>query len=121
MANFDQHIQKVRENIDFLNQIRTHQPRNLNWEVTVCYYIAVHLVNAHIAIKGDLHPRTHKDTKKLLDYGGSFVNTRLPEDVYLNFISLTSLTRFSRYMYDLQSSDTSRRAFINENKNKRKL
>lgn len=113
MADFDRHIQRVRENMEFLTQIRTLQLRNWDWEVTVCYYVAVHLVNAHLATR-NLHPTTHDETKKYINPQGVFNNQRLPEKVYEEFMFLTNQSRVSRYMHNPGNKDPSESTVINE-------
>jgi hypothetical protein len=115
MADFNRHLLRVQENVEFLKQIRTLQPRNWDWEVTVCYYVAVHLVNAHLA-KSNLHPITHDETKKIINPQGVFDNQRLPEKVYEEFMFLTNQSRVSRYMYHPRHKDPLQASVINKNK-----
>ncbi len=64
--------------------------------VTVCFYSALHFINAHLSIF-NLQFRKHKDAKAALNpYSKS--PAKIPPDEYSAYISLQSLSRRSRYL-----------------------
>ena len=99
MASFRDHISQAEENISFLFQIRTLPDRNLSWEVTVCYYIAVHLMNARIADKLQVTFDNHSDINKNLFYDKNS-SARIFRKVFITYKELTRLSRISRYLMD---------------------
>ena len=71
-------------------------PSQFDWQVTICFYTAVHLINCHLANFG-LQYRKHKDVKDALN-PYTISPAKLPEDEYSAYISLQSLSRRSRYL-----------------------
>lgn len=69
----------------------------MDWQVTVCFYAALHLVNAHLA-RFSLQYRSHTDAKHALNPEKVASPTKLPDDEYAAYISLQMLSRRSRYL-----------------------
>lgn len=96
MANFDDHIRQANHNLQFLECINKNCNQHYDWQVTVCFYTALHLVNAHLATQS-LQYRKHKDVKDALNpYSHSPV--KLPEQEYTAYATLQSLSRRARYL-----------------------
>ena len=68
-----------------------------DWQVTVCFYTAMHLVNAHLS-KHNLQYRKHKDVNHALNPDVALSVSKLPETEYDSYIVLQSLSRRSRYL-----------------------
>jgi len=98
MANFADHVSHAKHNLEFLSGINHSHNGYFDWQVTVSYYTALHLINSHIAKQSNMHFRTHYDTKNAINPFGSFVNTRLPENIYTSYIKLEILSRRARYL-----------------------
>ena len=69
-----------------------------DWQVTICYYSAVHTINAFLAEKADLHYRTHEDVKNAINPYNPLSIYKLSVDVYLSYTKLEGLSRRSRYL-----------------------
>lgn len=95
MASHEVHIEQVKSNLDFLGKINATM--NWDWQVTVCFYTAVHLVNAHLA-KFNLHYRSHHDVEAALNPKNIVSLTKLPEDIYYDYERLSQLSRRARYL-----------------------
>ena len=68
MANFADHIAQAQKNLQFLQEISGKlSTQYWDWNVTVCYYVAVHLVNSHIASTTNQHYRKHEEVSKALN------------------------------------------------------
>lgn len=104
MAQFDDHIQQARKNLAFLSSINQTVPDCLDWQVTVAFYSALHLVNAHLARHG-MSYRKHVDVKDALNPEKSLSVTKLPEDIYVSYITLQSLSRRARYLVEEKDSN----------------
>ncbi|MEQ8423499.1 MAG: hypothetical protein RIA63_02240 [Cyclobacteriaceae bacterium] len=65
--------------------------------MTVCFYTALHLVNAHLS-KYQLQYRKHKDVNYALNFANALSPARLPEDEYIAYNALKSLSRKRRYL-----------------------
>jgi hypothetical protein len=89
VATFQEHINQAKCNIAFLQNINNIVDDCIDWQVTVAFYTALHLVNAHISSNG-LQYRRHTDVKDVL--------LKLPEDEYTSYVSLQSLSRRARYL-----------------------
>lgn len=96
MPSFEEHIVQVNRNLKFLANINKSVPDCCDWQITVCFYTALHLVNAHLS-KFGLQYRKHSDVNHAINFA-TFSPGRLPEDVYIAYMSLQSLSRRSRYL-----------------------
>lgn len=96
MADFQAHIQQANRNLSVLSGINKHIKDSWDWQVTCCYYVAVHLMNAHIAKTVNLHYKTHVEVKKAI-YNDLWP-CKVSDDVYTSFASLENLSRRSRYL-----------------------
>lgn len=97
MATFSEHIQQAKRNLAFLQNINQTVPDSIDWQVTVAFYTALHLVNAHITNSG-LQYRRHTDVKDALNPFNKLSLSRLAEEEYTAYISLQSLSRRARYL-----------------------
>ncbi|MCL4482116.1 MAG: hypothetical protein M1445_05795 [Bacteroidetes bacterium] len=98
MASFADHISQSRKNLSFLQDISNLSVQYWDWDVTVCYYVAVHLVNSHIASVSDLHYRKHEEVSNALNPYINLSLTKVTETVYLAYTQLQNLSRRSRYL-----------------------
>jgi len=91
------HISQVKHNLEFLSNISTNTPNCVDWQVTCCFYCALHLVNAYLASKG-LQYRKHVDVYDVINpYKAANVH-KLPEDIFVSYKALDNLSRRSRYL-----------------------
>lgn len=97
MAQFDDHITQANRNLNFLSAINRNVTDCCDWQVTACFYAALHLVNAHLS-KYNLQYRKHKDVNYALNFASTTSPARLPENEYLAYTALQSLSRRSRYL-----------------------
>ncbi len=98
MASFEEHISQSKKNLNFLSKINSDCNDYWDWQVTTCFYVAVHLVNAHIAKKSNLHYRTHSEVKNALNPYVQLSLTKLNEAEYLAYSKLMNLSRRARYL-----------------------
>lgn len=97
MASFDEHIAHAKSNLDYLSKINTHVNDRWDWQVTTCFYTALHLMNAHIAKKANKNYLSHTRVDQALNPYGLSV-AKLDEDTYSSYNSLSNLSRRSRYL-----------------------
>lgn len=96
MANFNSHLLQAKRNLSFLSEIESS--RAFDWKVTVSFYTALHLINAHIADKANLHYVTHKDLDIYLYPNNSMSLCKLDEDTFVAYKGLLNLSRRARYL-----------------------
>ncbi len=97
MAQFEDHIRQAKKNIEFLSKANSLIPDSYDWQVTVCFYVALHLVNAHLAKTG-MHYRTHSDVNHAINPYNAVSPNKLDEQAYTSYIKLSQLSRRSRYL-----------------------
>jgi len=98
LASFEEHTRQVRHNLKFLESINKLDSANWDWQVTTCFYIAVHLINAHIARKSDQHYRSHELVNNAINPFNRISITKLSEELYISYIKLQNLSRRARYL-----------------------
>lgn len=116
MASFENHIAQSKSNIKFLLQTNKSGREFWDWQVTTCFYVAVHLVNAHIAKVADLHYNTHENVKNVLNPHNPMSVCKVPEDVYLDYAKLEGLSRRSRYLCNHERNGNSGNAYMTYDK-----
>lgn len=98
MASFTEHIRQATSNLLFLTETNSKNQQFWDWQVTTGYYVAVHIINAHLDKVANLHYRTHEDVKNAINPFNSTSLCKIPQDVYLNFQKLEGLSRRARYL-----------------------
>ena len=96
MADYQAHIAQAKRNLTFLAGINQQLTDTWDWQVTAAYYVAVHLMNGHLAKKANLHYKTHADVKNALF--ARLSPCKIPDDIYTSFVKLENLSRRSRYL-----------------------
>ena len=97
MPNFVDHINKAIHNFKFLEQVNLHIPNSIDWQITVCYYTSLHLINAHLANFG-VQYRKHKDVQNILNPGNPTSLAKIDTEPFVKYRDLELLSRKSRYM-----------------------
>jgi len=106
LAKYEDHIQQANRNLNFLASINNSIKDCFDWQVTVCFYAALHFVNAHLSKYG-LQYRKHKDVNFALNFANTTSPARLPEDEYVAYTALQSLSRRSRYLVNEKDDNLS--------------
>lgn len=110
MASFEEHIHQAQKNLSFLAVTNLNSRLSWDWQITICYYVCVHIVNAHIAKTADLHYRTHEAVKNVLNPHNQTSVCKIPEEVYLSYAKLEALSRRARYLCNDDKSNYSQNA-----------
>lgn len=105
MPDFNGHVNQAKANLDFLEQINQHQNKRWDWQVTAVFYVAVHLINAHIVNKTGNHYNTHAKADIAINPENATSISKLPELEYLAYSKLQSLSRRSRYLYEHKETE----------------
>ena len=119
MADFQAHINQAKRNLSVLHQVNQNTANNSwDWQVTIAYYVAVHLMNAHIAKKGNLHYKTHEKVKIALFDERS--TCKIPDDIYTAYVKLENLSRRARYLCHEDRKGDNEHAFFTYDKHLKK-
>jgi hypothetical protein len=118
VAAFDDHIRQAKGNISILSEFNKKIDNGWDWQVTIAYYVAVHLMNAHLAKKANLHYKTHESVKNALFSITSVA--KIPDDIYTAYVKLEGLSRRSRYLCHEDSSSQLHLPFLTYDKHLKK-
>ena len=97
MAKVEDHLNQARSNLKFLEFVNQKAFEFIDWQVTVCFYTGLHLINAHLA-KHQLQYRSHTDVKNAINPKNVLAISKLPENEYVAYVTLQMLSRRSRYL-----------------------
>lgn len=111
MATFEQHLQQAKNNLIFLKEIND-KSKFFDWQVTTCFYTAVHLINAHLAKCADLHYKTHEETKIAINPDNPLSMCKIEEGVFDKYVSLEKLSRRARYLCNDTGAPDDHRPFL---------
>jgi hypothetical protein len=98
LASYQDHVTQAGKNLDFLVGINTNCRPFIDWQVTTCFYVGVHLINAFLAKEADLHFGSHQKVQDAISPDSSIAKTRLDNDTYLAYKKLRNLSRRARYL-----------------------
>lgn len=98
MAGFNEHITQAKNNLLFLEQTNANAKQFWDWQVTVCFYTALHLMNAHIVKKTKKNYISHSASLNVINPYKQMSLAKIPENVYIAYDSLMQLSRRSRYL-----------------------
>lgn len=119
MPNFLEHLRKSNENLVFLEKISNFD-NYWDWKVTVSFYVALHLINAHIAKKIDAHYRSHNKVENAINPFNEMSPTKLNDDIYKSYIKLQNLSRRARYLVHDKPDEKSDNVFFTYDKHFKK-
>lgn len=115
MASFDEHIARANSNLAFFQTVNS-TGNFFDWQATVCFYCAVHLVNSRIAKEANLHYRSHEDVKHAISPYNSTSVCKIDEKTNTAYIALEKIARRARYLCNDASSNEQERAFLTYDK-----
>lgn len=108
MANHSEHLNQAVKNIVFLENVNLNIPESWDWQVTISFYSALHLANAHIAHTINQHYRTHGKVSEALNTFITVNPSKFDEEAYLSYLALQGLSRRSRYLCSDKDDEASK-------------
>lgn len=111
MPDFKDHIYQAKNNLEVLEFVNT-SGKYYDWQVTLCFYAALHFVNAHLAQCNNSHYRTHMQVDQAINPNILLSVSKLDEDTYVVYTSLFKLSKRSRYMVNENPANKETRAFF---------
>lgn len=117
---YNDHLHQSRNNLKFLEFVNNHTTQYHDWEVTSCYCVAVHLVNAYLSLYESQIWR-HYEVMELLK---QFRNQAfIPDTFFRAYYKLRHLSRRSRYLVNERNANTASVVayYIDENHLKKAL
>lgn len=98
MAKYVDYIQQAKSNLTFLNDVNKHSSSSFDWQVTISFYVGVHLVNAFLQKERGMSFNSHTETFSAINFANSLSPYRFSEEDYLAYRRLYNLSRRSRYL-----------------------
>lgn len=98
MGSFSEHIQQSKNNLDFLAKVNAQINDRWDWQVTTCFYVGVHLINAHIVSNTSKNYLSHHQVSEVINPYNQLSPGKLSEDIYASYVKLQLLSRRSRYL-----------------------
>lgn len=98
MGSFNEHISHSINNLDFLAKVNYSINDRWDWQVTICFYSALHLINSHIVSKTGKNYLSHSQVADIINPYNQLSVGKLDEDTYLSYNKLFQLSRRSRYL-----------------------
>lgn len=112
MSRYRAHLLQANSNLEFLEQVNLTNPRRYDWQTTVAFYSALHLVNAHLCDYGARY-RSHHDVKDAINPVRARPSA-VSHEAYTDYQKLFRLSRRARYLLDESSADQDRVAHTSE-------
>lgn len=78
----------------------------------MCFYTALHLINAHIVDKSKYNYISHSKVDSIINPYNTLSPAKLSEEIYLSYTKLLQLSRRSRYLLSDNFNSKSPRADI---------
>ncbi|MCB9032423.1 MAG: hypothetical protein H6553_01145 [Chitinophagales bacterium] len=98
MPLFEEHLKQSKNNLQFLEKINKENLSFFDWKVTVCFYTALHIINAHICKKTGVNYKSHEEVDNAINPNKQLSLSKLNESNYLAYKKLQNLSRRSRYL-----------------------
>ncbi len=98
MALFSDYINQAKSNLKFLFEVNNKTAAYYDWQVTVSFYVGVHLINAYLVKERGMSFNSHTETFDAINPANSLSPLKLSEENYLAYRKLYNLSRRSRYI-----------------------
>jgi hypothetical protein len=110
LPSFKEHINQARKNLTFLVQINNKIDNYWDWQVTVAFYSALHIIDGHVSKTTSQHYRSHEDIRNAINPYNEMSPASLDEESYKSYEKLFKLSRRSRYLINEKHSHPSDKA-----------
>jgi hypothetical protein len=107
MPSFCEHIGQAKHNLKFIEELNRSVTGFWDWQVTACFYVAVHVINAHLAKNLNIHYRKHTEVFNAINPFNPSAGAVIRKEEYFAFKTLNNLSRRSRYLISDDMRDRS--------------
>lgn len=101
MGSFSAHLLQAKTNLQFLQNVNSNISDCWDWQVTTCFYSALHLISAHIVDKTGKNYLSHSQVSNLINFEEQLSVAKVDEQTYISYKKLQLLSRRSRYLIAL--------------------
>lgn len=103
ILNDEHHFNQAQHNLRLLEQINQSQ-QFWDWQTTILFYSALHLVNGHIFRTTGTRYNSHSDVANIIHHLNPNPAS-LPKQFGIDYGKLQNLSRTARYLYDSESKE----------------
>jgi hypothetical protein len=103
LGTYAEHITQGKSNLVFLTEVNKNNPENWDWQVTVCFYAALHFISAHVVFKTGKNYLSHSSINDAINPTTQLSVAKLDEKTYLAYTKLYQLSRRARYLINENS------------------
>lgn len=107
MGDFSAHLLQSKSNLRFLEKVNSNVSDSWDWQVTTCFYSALHLISAHIADKTGKNYLSHHQVSHLINFEEQLSPAKLDQQTYISYQKLLLLSRRSRYLIQINEQNKS--------------
>lgn len=97
MLTEQQHLKQVEHNLSILRQINRSIGWSNDWQITVCFYTALHIISAYLSKRGVTYT-SHQDTFDALNPANPLNINAIPMNIYTQYKYLSDQSRLARYL-----------------------
>lgn len=103
MVSFDAPLLQAKRNLSALQIMLDSDP--CDWQVTISFYSALHLISAHMAKSGE-HASRHDLIKNKISPFLPDAKAKVSEETFGYYCSLEDLSRIARYLHTREKGKT---------------
>jgi len=104
VARFEDHVHRAKCNLEVLVVLNRHSHVDYSWQVTLCFYTAVHLINSHLQYSAGKTFKTHLSTLDRIDPGSAMNVNAVSLTAYKAYLRLHNRSREARYLCKVSDS-----------------
>lgn len=104
MGTYTEHITQGKSNLVFLTDVNKNINDRWDWQVTVCFYAALHFISAHVVVKTGKNYLSHTNINDAINPTTQLSIAKLDNTTYLAYNKLYQLSRRSRYLINENNS-----------------
>lgn len=105
------HIKKVIHNLNVISQLEAQGSPYRDWQITLCFYSALHLTRYHLQASANYTCTTHEDAKDRLHWQNTMPFSRMDKEPYQAYADLEGFSRRARYIPEI-SPETFEKDYI---------
>jgi hypothetical protein len=94
------HLEKAIHNLKVLQHLEIHNSPYRDWQVTVCFYVALHLTRLHLWDKIGQGYESHQTAEHALEPTNLLSLARMEPKPFADYMKLSMLSRKARYLFD---------------------
>lgn len=104
VVRFEDHVHRAKSNLEVLAVLNRYAHLDYSWQVTLCFYTAVHLINSHLLYSAGETFKTHVSTLDRIDPGSAMNVNAVSLTAFKAYLRLHNRSREARYLCKVNDS-----------------